>query len=259
MKYKILLTGGNRTAVDEFFLNMSSTFDCVTTSLRFGDILNHSKFVKPDALVYCLNRETHDNIAQMVDIKQKTYGTLPIVIIGSPDECDDFIKIALNTADLILKKPLTAVTVQEELYKFLENKRIKLEDAMGKLQLQTPVRQKKHILVIDDDIRMLKSLKEQLHDTYDVATALNGKLALKFLETKEIDLILLDYEMPDENGPEILAKIRQNNKLASIPVFFLTGVTNHQKIQNALSMKPAGYLLKPIDHEKLMNTLKDFL
>ena len=56
---------------------------------------------------------------------------------------------------------------------------------------------KKHVLVIDDDILMLKSLKEQLHEKYDVATALTGKLGLKFLESKKVDLILLDYEMPN--------------------------------------------------------------
>ena len=109
MKYKILLTGGNTTVVDEFFLNMASTFDCITTSLRYEDILNHSKFIKPDALVYCLNNETRDNMSQMVAVKQKAYGTLPIIIVGNPDECDEFIKIAINTADLILKKPLTAI------------------------------------------------------------------------------------------------------------------------------------------------------
>ena len=259
MKYKILLTGGNTTVVDEFFLNMASTFDCITTSLRYEDILNHSKFIKPDALVYCLNNETRDNMSQMVAVKQKAYGTLPIIIVDNPDECDEFIKIAINTADLILKKPLTAIAVQDEVYKFLEDRRIKFEETMEKIRLEAIAKQKKHILVIDDDIRMLKSLKEQLHDTYEVATALNGKLALKFLETKEIDLILLDYEMPDENGPEVLTKIRENNKLASIPVLFLTGVTEREKIQNALSMKPQGYLLKPIDHEKLLDTIKEFL
>lgn len=58
----------------------------------------------------------------------------------------------------------------------------------------------KNILVIDDDARMLKVIKLHLHEKYDVATAISGKIALKFLETKHTDLILLDYAMPDENG-----------------------------------------------------------
>ena len=106
---------------------------------------------------------------------------------------------------------------------------------------------------------MLKSLKEQLHEKYDVATALTGKLGLKFLESKKVDLILLDYEMPNESGPEVLSKIRENSSLVDIPVLFLTGVTDREKIQNALSMKPQGYMLKPTNHEKLMETIASFI
>lgn len=259
MKYKILLTGGNRTVIDEFFLNMDSVFDCFTTSLRYEDIRNHAKYVKPDALVYCLNNETRENISQMVAIKQKSHGELPIIIVGDADECDEFIRIAINTADLVLKRPLTVTAIQDGLFSFLEHRRIKLEETMERLRLEAEANKRKHILVVDDDIRMLKSIKEQLHDTYDVATALSGKLALKFLESKDIDLILLDYEMPDENGPAVLTKIRENSKLADIPVLFLTGVTEREKIQNALSLRPQGYLLKPIDHQKLIETIKEFI
>lgn len=115
--------------------------------------------------------------------------------------------------------------------------------------------QRKHILVIDDDPRMLKMLKEQLHNDFEVATAVNGKIAMKFLENKHTDLILLDYEMPDEKGPDVLAKIRTNPSTKNVPVVFLTGVTERDKIQKALVYQPQGYLLKPINHERLVETI----
>ena len=115
--------------------------------------------------------------------------------------------------------------------------------------------QRKHILVIDDDPRMLKMMKEQLHQDFEVATAVNGKVAMKFLESKHTDLILLDYEMPDEKGPDVLAKIRSNPSTKNVPVVFLTGVTERDKIQKALVHQPQGYLLKPIDRERLMETI----
>lgn len=115
--------------------------------------------------------------------------------------------------------------------------------------------QRKHILVIDDDPRMLKMLKEQLHNDFEVATAVNGKIAMKFLENKHTDLILLDYEMPDEKGPDVLAKIRTNPSTKNVPVVFLTGVTEKDKIQKALVYQPQGYLLKPINHERLVETI----
>ena len=118
---------------------------------------------------------------------------------------------------------------------------------------------RKHILVVDDDSRMLKIIKRHLADKYDVATALNGRLALKFLETKKTDLILLDYEMPLENGPSILKKLKENPYTHDIPVIFLTGISDRQRIEKALVLKPQGYLLKPIDHIKLLSTISKLI
>lgn len=115
---------------------------------------------------------------------------------------------------------------------------------------------RRHILVVDDDPMMLKMLKEQLHETYDVATAVSGKIAMKFLERRKTDMILLDYNMPVESGPEILEKIRANESTKDIPVIFLTGVSEREKIREALAMKPQGYLLKPVDRQKLLEIIE---
>lgn len=114
---------------------------------------------------------------------------------------------------------------------------------------------RKHILVVDDNAMMLKMLKEHLHDQYDVATAASGRVALKFLERKATDLILLDYEMPDESGPDVLEKLRASDMTKNIPVIFLTGVTDAKKIKEALSLNPQSYLLKPVDRDKLLDTI----
>lgn len=119
--------------------------------------------------------------------------------------------------------------------------------------------QRAHILVVDDDPLMLKMLKEQLREDYDVATAVSGKIAMKFLERKKTNLILLDYEMPGENGPEVLEKLRANEATRDVPVIFLTGVSDREKIQEALALKPQSYLLKPVDHEKLLSAITKFV
>lgn len=115
------------------------------------------------------------------------------------------------------------------------------------------------ILVIDDNPLMLKVIKEHLHEDYDVATAINGKVALRFLENRSVDLILLDYEMPDEDGPAVLEKLRAMESTKNVPVIFLTGISDKKKITKALLMKPEGYLLKPIDHDKLIATIKKYI
>ncbi|MGN1165974.1 MAG: response regulator [Lachnospiraceae bacterium] len=119
--------------------------------------------------------------------------------------------------------------------------------------------EKLRILIIDDDVRMIKVLKRHLEDNYQVATAVSGKVALRYLETKSTDLILLDYVMPEMDGPQVLAEIRKNPAMADVPVLFLTGAAEKSKIQKALSLKPQGYLLKPIDREKLIEKIESVL
>ena len=63
--------------------------------------------------------------------------------------------------------------------------------------------------------------------------------------------------MPEENGPAVLEKLRANPVTSSIPVIFLTGINDRKKIQQVLALKPQGYLLKPIDHDKLVATIEE--
>ena len=273
-KYKILLTGKGRSIIDDFFNQMEECFYAVTTSTRYDDIVRHLDFYKPDVFVCCLNGETRDDISKIMEHKRKiTREGISTIVIGSQEDCDNFQKIAIYMADLILYKPISANTIQEKIIQFMENlekeheeqkrvqeeqKRIQ-EEQEREQEVRKEQNERKRVLVIDDDPMMLKLIKEHLHDTYDVATAISGKIAHKFLESKKVNLILLDYEMPVENGPEVLMKIREKEELANIPVVFLTGITEREKISKALQLKPQGYLLKPIDREKLLGTIERFI
>ena len=117
----------------------------------------------------------------------------------------------------------------------------------------------KNILVVDDDKNVLKLLKAVLEDKYNVSTMITGKMAEKFLETRPCDLILLDYEMPVENGPAVFKKIKNMENAKDIPIIFLTGVADKEKITEVLMLKPQGYLLKPIDTDKLLNTIENIV
>lgn len=129
----------------------------------------------------------------------------------------------------------------------------------GKTGKDTQEKPGNHILIIDDDTRMLRILKEELREKYNVATAVSGKIALNFLEKRKTDLILLDYVMPDEDGPAVLKKLRENNATKDIPVVFLTGINDRNKIEKVLDMNPQGYLLKPIKPEKLFRTIRQII
>jgi len=114
---------------------------------------------------------------------------------------------------------------------------------------------KANILVIDDDRSILRLIKSACSDYFNITTMLNADLIDKYFENKTVDLILLDYEMPGENGPQVFQRLRKIPNASNTPIAFLTGVSERKKIQEVLSLKPQGYVLKPINMEKLFSTI----
>lgn len=282
-KYSILLVGRNKGMIGDFFTHLRDDLECLSCSGRFEDIRNHLKHYKPDALIYCLLEDSFEDMQQIVSAKSKLEEEdVPLVIIGVGEDCDEFCRYSANAAQLVIDKSGLSITqILGRLNRFLDGrptprKRSKLEEqvfddqtlqeAARALDLELGIsmpasmpmldQARKHILVVDDNTMMLKTIKESLRENYEVATAISGKVALKFLENKTVDLILLDYEMPVESGPQILEKLRANDATKDIPVIFLTGVKEESKIRKVLSMKPQGYLLKPIEHDKLIAAIK---
>ena len=73
------------------------------------------------------------------------------------------------------------------------------------------------------------------------------------------DLIFLDYEMPINDGRKTLEMIRDRKQWRDIPVVFLTAVNDKAHIAAVLKMNPAGYLLKPADRNRVMQTIHKIL
>lgn len=262
-KYKVLITGKNNSIVDDLFNHMRESFIFMTTSMRYEDMDNHLDYFQPEIFIYCSGSDTREDINKLVELKRKiTRQGIAFVLIGSKEDCDNFQKVAVYMADLVLEKPITLEAIQNQIRDYMEQQEREKEEQEAlqkKLEEIKEQERRKHVLVIDDDPLMLKLIKEHLHENYDVATAISGKIAYKFLESKHTDLILLDYEMPVENGPQVLENLRQNPDLGNTPVVFLTGITDREKIRQALLLKPQGYLLKPIDKEKLIGTIEKYI
>ena len=117
---------------------------------------------------------------------------------------------------------------------------------------------RKKILIIDDDGAMLRMMRTWLSVKYHVYMASSGKIALSFLVQNPVDLILLDYEMPVMNGPEVLKAIRDTQAIKNIPVIFLTAKDDKESVMKVISLKPAKYLLKSMPKEKLIGAIDDF-
>ncbi len=117
---------------------------------------------------------------------------------------------------------------------------------------------KKKILVVDDSGAMLRNVKGWLEDDYQVILANSGTMAIKYLSTNRPDLVLLDYEMPVINGKQVLEMIRSESEFSNIPVMFLTSKNDKESIQQVLSLKPEGYILKTTSPEQIIQMINDF-
>ena len=116
---------------------------------------------------------------------------------------------------------------------------------------------RKHsILLVDDDPVCLRNMMSWLQNFYQVAVAKSGAACLSFLGKAKPDLILLDYEMPLCDGLQTLEMIRSEPEYADIPVMFLTGVSDTEKVREAIKLKPQGYILKNTDRVEFLNKIK---
>ena len=117
---------------------------------------------------------------------------------------------------------------------------------------------KKSILLVDDDVTFLKTVKGWLASNYRVTIVTSGAQALMYIADNKPDLILLDYEMPVTSGPQVLEMIRSETRTGTIPVIFLTGKGDRESVVKVLALKPDGYLLKSTDKATLLKSLEDF-
>lgn len=289
MKHKVLLAGNSKKIISCFFMQMDSSFECMTSSFIYDDLKAHVEYFNPDIFIFCMRGETREDILAITNFRlilEKHH--IPYAAIGDAVSLDFTSKLPNGAPDLSIKLPMSTTDIEDTVIRFIDNRsRVALaEDAPVKphslsfdtnsvfeslakidatleeidLESRQPEEPgRPRILVVDDATIIHKTIKGHLDAQYEVAAAISGKIALRYLKSKKVSLILLDYEMPEMNGPAVLSKLRESPYLSNIPVVFLTGIRDVEKIKNALSLKPQGYLLKPIDKKALLDKIHELV
>ena len=119
----------------------------------------------------------------------------------------------------------------------------------------------KMILIIEDEKELCEILESELTaQGYKVEIALNGQEGLNKLQDIEPDLIICDRSMPQMTGYQLLERLRgaypQYNK---VPFIFLTALTDPRDKYSVEHLAPTAYLEKPINFDKLAETIKKAL
>lgn len=113
--------------------------------------------------------------------------------------------------------------------------------------------EKKKIVAVDDSGIILKMLIKVLGEKYDLHAFSGGRRALQFLRERTPDLIILDIDMPEINGYEMLKMIKEREHLKNVPVIFLTSNNDKSHVVKAVAGGARDYVVKPIDEDILMD------
>lgn len=117
------------------------------------------------------------------------------------------------------------------------------------------------VMVVDDEENICKLIKELLEGVgYKVITALSGKEALTNLIKEKVDLVLVDFFMPEMSGMELCEEIRKDAKLKNLKLAFLTvaqfGKEGYKEMEK---LNILDYIQKPFDNQDLIKRVKKML
>lgn len=245
MDKRILLIGGGKSfMVTSIAKELTSEgFDVIQSSYNVTEIEHIEN--KPN--VYLIYVDDVDDMMEFfVYIRDKfVENDLSISIIGSHDEIEKIYNA--TTKDKIaaaFERPVNVKELAREMHKVVEKEEERL--------------QKKRILVVDDDGTMLRTIKSWLSEKYQVFMVNSGMSAITFLARNQVDLILLDYEMPVTTGPKVLEMLRSEPSTSEIPVMFLTVKSDKESVMQVLSLKPEKYLLKTMPPAELVANIDEF-
>lgn len=120
-------------------------------------------------------------------------------------------------------------------------------------------KEKKNVLIVDDESMIIEVTSQFLQAAgFDTSSALSAAEALKEIEKRPVDIMLLDIKLPDEDGLHFLIKFKEKNP--QVPVVILTGAGYDEELmQTALKNGASGYISKDTDMENMVIAVKRLL
>ena len=116
------------------------------------------------------------------------------------------------------------------------------------------------VLVVEDEAHIRRVLEYNLKlDGFEVFLAEDGAAGLHLAGEKIPDVILLDWLMPEMNGLQVLAELKNNSDTKHIPVFMLTAKGMLSDVTQAIEMGAYDYITKPFNPMQLGKTIREKL
>lgn len=115
-------------------------------------------------------------------------------------------------------------------------------------------------VIVADDSRLIRGIIEKAVGSigFQAIQAVNGQEALNLLEAneKDVDLVLLDWNMPIMSGFEVLKMMQRDARFKEIPVIMISTESEDHRINEAIKAGAQSYLTKPFTAERLTETIR---
>lgn len=223
-----------------FLVGIHSCINKLIESMRQRDLTNYSIYVhslKTDARYFGFNKLA--SLAEKHELKSKE---------------GDMYYINNNINDLINETNEAIILVQ----KYMND--VELENINPK---DSDIYNSKTILVVDDSNIIRNFVKRIFEDKYNVGTAKNGKEAIGIIEANKdnnnIEVILLDLNMPKVDGFAVLEYMRENDLFDSIPVSIISGDSTKETIDRAFTYDIIDMLNKPFNEKSVKEVIDKML
>lgn len=117
----------------------------------------------------------------------------------------------------------------------------------------------KKILLVDDSTIVRNTLKTGLSEHYEVLEAADGQQGLDVAKSNEVDMFIIDVNMPVMDGITLTSKLRELSQYKSSPIVMLTTESRADKREQGKVAGANGWMVKPCDSEKLLGVISKLL
>ena len=265
---KILVTGKNRRIAKDVCDHLESDrgYKAIKCRPERTALFDITYTELPNIIMICIADESWSEI-RVYDIFDEAVraGRVTVMIIASDDDQERFKRITGLSRMIFISRPVSMFAVYEKLAALEEEYEKRRQDEINSLEeYENPFVDKgntrRRILVVDDDTEQLIQIKDMLSEFYDVTPVKSGEACFKYLEKHYVDLILLDYLMPEKDGPTVLRELRTHPGGKDIPVIFLTGMSEKKTVIDTITeLKPQGYIIKPSKKSEIVAKIIDVI
>jgi DNA-binding response OmpR family regulator len=210
----------------------------------------------PDLILLDLNMPDVSGFEAIDKLKADArYAEIPVVFLSGQCDKASVIDGLKRGAAAYVAKPYTMSSLMDAIEPVLLGVPVQAECSKDEEEKSD----KPCILAVDDFSVMLRTIHETLKDKYKVYTLSKPEKLKAILQDVKPDLFLLDYNMPQVNGFDLVPVIRSFPEHQETPIIFLTAEGTTEQVTTAIQLGACDFIVKPFDVKSLREKIETYL